>query len=51
VDTSGRAIVYNGAAWSAPEVLGHGNALTSVSCASSTFCIATDGAGNAYQYH
>ena len=45
------AVVYDGTAWSAPAQVADGGAvLTSVSCASATFCLATDNVGNGYTF-
>lgn len=42
------AITYNGKKWSAPAVIDSGaNGLAAVSCASSAFCVAVDGNGQA----
>ncbi|MCL6104491.1 MAG: hypothetical protein M1483_02475 [Actinobacteria bacterium] len=55
VDGGGNAIIFNGTSWSAPQLIDPtysyaasldqptGYSLTSVSCTSTTFCIATDG--------
>ena len=46
VDRSGRASVFNGTTWTAPEQVDGTNAFSSVSCPSDNFCVATDNSGN-----
>ena len=41
---------YTGGAWSHGTQLKHGGAFTSVSCASTTFCLAVDNGGSAYSF-
>ena len=45
--------VFNGttATWSSPAVVEADRTLVDASCASPTFCVAVDGAGNAYTYN
>src|SRR5450756_157801 len=43
VDESGDAILWNGSRWSTPQPVMVGNTLGSVSCTSSTFCMALAG--------
>ncbi|HTZ07985.1 MAG TPA: hypothetical protein VMB72_02870, partial [Acidimicrobiales bacterium] len=61
VTAGGRAMTWNGSAWSAPVVLTPGDsialqellylpAVTGVSCASPTFCMAVASNGDAYRY-
>jgi hypothetical protein len=53
VDDVGSALSYNGRSWSSPKLAdpaGAANGMVSVSCASSTFCVAVDFSGNAVTY-
>jgi hypothetical protein len=50
VDQQGNALTWNGSTWSAPLDIDPGFSLTSVSCTSSTFCVAVDDDGNAPTY-
>jgi hypothetical protein len=46
------AMTYNGRSWSTPVVIDPGtNGLEGLSCATSSFCIATDGSGNVLRYN
>jgi hypothetical protein len=51
VDEKGNALTYNGSSWSAPTNIDGTNALLSVSCASSSFCVTVDEKGNALTYN
>jgi len=52
VDDFGRALIYNGTAWSSPMSIGDGTAIvSSVSCVSTTFCMAVDHNGYALSYN
>ena len=48
VDSIGRVFGWNGATWSSGTLIDHGHVLTSVSCPSTTYCVAVDRAGNAF---
>lgn len=50
LSASAVAAVAHGGGWSAPKPIDHGTGLTSVSCASSKFCVAVDGNGDAVTY-
>ena len=41
VDETGKALTWRGGRWSAPQTVDDGNTLNSVSCPSTTFCVAT----------
>jgi Collagen triple helix repeat (20 copies) len=47
----GSAAVYNGTTWSEPSVVDTQYFLSSVSCTSSSFCMAMDGTGGALTYN
>ena len=51
MDTLGRALGWNGQSWIGPAPIDPGTGLTSVSCPSSTFCVAVDGDGDALTYN
>jgi hypothetical protein len=57
IDHSGRAVTYDGSAWSLPTVVydGYpsyfGAELRQVSCVSSTFCVASDDDGSVFTYN
>lgn len=44
------AVAYDGTKWGNPTAVANGQNLTSVSCASATFCLATDAAGSVYTF-
>jgi hypothetical protein len=50
VDWGGNTLTYNGSSWTAPANL-DGNALTSVSCPSASFCAAVGDSGDALTYN
>ncbi|MGA2454225.1 MAG: hypothetical protein ABSG93_11955 [Solirubrobacteraceae bacterium] len=50
MDEAGNALTYNGSSWSAPTSIDGGRVLNSVSCPSSSFCVAVDRPGNALIY-
>jgi hypothetical protein len=50
VDHAGRALVFHAGSWSEPARIGTGAALTSVSCASGSFCVAADVTGAVMAY-
>ncbi len=45
-----QATIFNGSAWSAPVTVDAPGVIHSVSCASESFCMAVDGAGQAFTY-
>jgi hypothetical protein len=51
VDEAGNAVTYNGSSWSAPTSIDSGHALASVSCTSSSFCVALAKVGYAMTYN
>ena len=51
MDQAGNALTYGGVSWSAPALVDSGNRLVAVSCASSSFCNATDNHGQALTYN
>ena len=51
VDGEGNALHYNGTSWSAPLDIDSTTGLLSVSCTSSSFCMAVDNVGNALHYN
>ena len=48
---SGNALIYNGSSWTAPASIDGSLGLNSVSCPSSSFCMAVDFSGNALAYN
>src|SRR5262249_59342898 len=42
-----RAYTYNGSSWTRAAAIDVGHSFTAVSCATATFCVAVDNAGNA----
>jgi hypothetical protein len=51
VDGAGSALTFNGSGWSAPSGIDPQNVLTSVSCASSSFCVAVTHSGHAATFN
>ena len=50
VDNQGNALTYNGSTWATNFIDPIRNSIDSVSCTSSSFCMAVDGAGNALRH-
>jgi hypothetical protein len=51
VDYDGNALTWNGSSWSAPVLIDPIGYLASVSCPSSSFCVAVDWDGNALTWN
>ena len=51
VDSGPNVFTYNGSSWSGANDIDPNQGLSSVSCRSSSFCVAVDGAGNALTYN
>jgi hypothetical protein len=51
VDNEGNVLTYNGSSWSTPVAVDSpDNGLANISCPTTTFCAATDYAGNVFYY-
>ena len=51
IDQGRAAVLYDGSAWSRPELIDPGAFLSSVSCPATTFCVAVNGKGDAVTYN
>ena len=50
VSASGNVFTYNGSSWSGPDPADMGHDLVSVSCPSTSFCMAVDSSGQAAEH-
>jgi hypothetical protein len=51
VDHSGNALTYDGTSWSSPDSIDAANQIISVSCPTTSFCVAVDSVGNVFTYN